>query len=879
MTFRDLRLRVRALVAPRRVEAELNEELAFHIEREVQKLVQDGMPPAEARVRARAKFGSVALAADQCRDARGVGFVETTVRDVLYALRTFRHAPLASATIVATVAVGLGLVAAVFTLFSGFMYHADAVRNPDELFTIKRIPRAGARVWMPFTRPQYEDMRAQTTVFTDVIAGWRGFETRVAGRTMNGALVTGNYFQMLGTQAALGRTLVPADDERGGGQSVIVVSHRSWTRDFAGDPAIVGRILSINGFPYEIIGVMPDGFRGLAIGPPDYWGPLSRRGHFSRSSAGKEDTLTVDVVGRLKPGVSPEQAAAGLAAWGAGYFPPDRNMPGPPAFGLTPRDGTVANDAKAILMVFVPRFFAFGLILLIGCANVANLLLARGVSRQREIGIRLSIGASRRRIVRQLMTESLLLSLIAAAGAFAISRFVLETTLQIVVTTVPPEIAENLNLVIPRADWRVVLFILSGAVLSTVLFGLLPALQATRLELVRTMRGELTKDARPGRARGALIAVQVIASALLLIGAAVFLRSAMAQSKVDVGIRTADTIIVDVANEPLRGAVIQALRAEPLVAGIAGSQTQPLGLQRGGFLDVVGETSPRQIPVGLKSVSPEYFDVLDIALLQGRTFTAGERNEDAAVVMVSETAARELSPNGSALGQTVRLTRIDNSKPRTYTVIGVVRDVPGPRMAKWTLKALYLPTSIDTDDTPLTVRVHGDPNQARDVLLDKLTAIDPAISGISTLRVTARIEIYMLGLLFWIALVLGALALVLTVSGLFSVLSYIVEQRTKEIGVRMALGASADNVTRLMLAQLVRPVGVGLVVGAALAVVVARIMLATPLASMIADVVHIFDPVAYVASLACIVLTCALAAAIPARRAARIDPMTVLRQD
>jgi predicted lysophospholipase L1 biosynthesis ABC-type transport system permease subunit len=200
-------------------------------------------------------------------------------------------------------------------------------------------------------------------------------------------------------------------------------------------------------------------------------------------------------------------------------------------------------------------------------------------------------------------------------------------------------------------------------------------------------------------------------------------------------------------------------------------------------------------------------------------------------------------------------------------------------MAKWTLKALYLPTAIDTEDTPLTVRVHGDPNEARDALLDRLTTIDPAISGISTLRVMGRIEVYMLGLLFWIALVLGALALVLTVSGLFSVLSYIVEQRTKEIGVRMALGASAENVLRLMLAQLVRPVGVGLAVGAALAVVVGRVLLATPLASTVADIVRLNDPLAYAASLLCIVLTCALAAAIPARRAARIDPMTVLRQD
>jgi len=809
--------------------------------------------------------------------------VDAAVRDVLYAVRTFRRAPLAAITIVATVALGLGLVAVIFTLLNSLLFHVDAVRDVDELFAVERPKHLGSDENIPFTRSQYEALRRETDVFSDVFAIMRGVSTRTDGHAMNANLVTGNFFQVLGVNPAVGRTLLPSDDEPGGGRPVIVLGHRAWTRWYDRDPAVVGRTVRIGGQPFEIVGVAAEGFRGLAIGSPAYWAPLSLAGRFRRASVGKEDEIPIDVIGRLKPGLSPEKAAAGLEVWAADKK--DRNPASLPPAGirLEARRGTVVDDISEVLLVFTPLFFAFGLILMIGCANVANLLLARGLSRQREIGIRLSLGASRRRILRQLLTESLLLALVSAALGYAVSRILLATTIYAATATMPLEIGEVVGRIsAPAADWRVVLFLVAGALASTVFFGLAPALQATRLELVRTMRGEVTRDARPGRARNALIAVQVGASALLLICAAVFLRSAWAASSADVGFRIQDTVSVEVATESLRTAVVSAVRGHASVAAVAASRPPALATPPAAFAETSSpdpasaSAAPRRWPVGYRFVSSEYFGVLDIPVLRGRGFTLSERTGEAGVAIVSDTAARKLWPDGTALGQPMRLEPQSDS-PRTVTIVGVVRDVPGFQLSEWPRAVVYLPTSLDSAATVLTLRVHGDPAEVRAVLFDWLATVDPAIDQISTLRMQAGLGVYLMLLVFWVTVVLAGLALALTLSGLFSVLSYVVEQRTREIGVRMALGATKQHVTRLVLSQLLRQVAIGLVVGSGLAAALAAVLLSN--ASEIAGVVHVLDPVAYAVSGLCIVSACLVAAWVPARRAAGIDPIATLRRD
>ena len=809
--------------------------------------------------------------------------VDNTVRDIFYAFRTFQRAPLVALTIVSTVSLGLGLVAVVFTFLSMLLFRVDpSVPRLHEMFSVE-MPRAADGGLVRFTRADFDALREQTSVFTGVYAERPEIDTRIEGRMMSGSLVSGNFFRVLGVNPAMGRALTPEDDERFAGRPVIVLSHRGWNRSFARDPNVLGRSVLINGFPYEVVGIMPEEFRGLSVTAPTYWAPLAMLGQFGQIHGGRElDAVGVDIIGRLKPGLSRETALAGLAVWNSGRATAATDRAQSQVL-LREKRGTVPQPLEA-WAVTAPLFFAFGLILMIGCANVANLLLARAMARQKELGIRLSLGASRGRIVRQLLTESLLLSLVAAAGGYLVSRLVLGTVVYAVTSTMAADLGD-VNLSMPAGDWRVAAFLVFGAVSATGAFALGPALQAARVEPVRIIRGEMIRDARPGRARSILIGLQVGASALLLIAAGVFLRSAFASATVDPGMRTSDTVIVQIVNEPMRAAMVQAVTTDPLVERVSAAWPGLMAPPRA----ALAETNGRKSTTTYESVSPEYFGVLDLQIVRGRGFASTELSADAGVVVVTERTARELWPNAEAVGQALHLApdpnaprrRVDEPvlNARSFSVIGVLRDIPGFRFVEAEQEGVYLPTSEAAAHTSLVVRAHGDPDVLRQHLLDRLTRIDPNMGDIVTMRTMARLETYFLQIGFWTTLVLGGLALALTLSGLFSVLSYLVEQRTREIGIRMALGATTQSVARLVLSQSIRPVGTGLAVGTGMAAGLAALLMATPLGATIGEIIHVFDPVAYAVSLLCIVTACALAASIPARRASRVDPANTLRQD
>jgi predicted permease len=797
--------------------------------------------------------------------------------DISYAFRSLRKSPLASLTIIVTVALGLGMVASVFTFLNVFLFRADNVPNIHELYGVER-PRTAEGDLVRLTRPVYEALRRETAVFTDVFAMVGETDSRVNGRTMGGALVTGNFFEVLGVGAVRGRVLTPADDERR--QPVVVLSDRGWSTHFDNDPAVLERGLLINGVRYDIVGVMPKGFRGLMVGTPDYWAPLSMIYQLQPALAAQKQDIDVDIIGRLRPGLSREVAQEQLIAWDARRNEgTERRSAG---ITLVPRRGTIPQPMEAVL-IFTPLFASFGLILLIGCANVASLLLARAVSRQKEVGVRLSLGASRGQIVRQLLTESVILALVAAVFGYAISRLILETTIWAVMSTMPPDIGD-VRLLVPEGDWRVGVFLTAAAVIASIMFGLAPALQATRIELVRTMRGEFMPDARPGRTRNVLIGIQVTASALLLISAGIFLRSAFASATVDPGMRTSDTAIVPVVNEQLRQRVVDAVTRDPLVAAVAASLPDPVF----GSIAALAESEQSKSTAAYKFVTPEFFSVLGIDIVRGRTFTAAEGGAvtSAGVAIVAESFAREMWPNGDALGQAVRLERDPAQSPGeskvppltgSFTIVGVARDVPGFAFGERTPTNVYVPITSRHAGTILAVRVHGDPERARSALLERLTAVDPNIEQIVTLRTVSRMATYFLQIAFWLTLVLGGLALILTLSGVFSVMSYLVEQRTKEIGVRMALGATANDVARLVLGQTAKPVGIGLVVGAALSLATG-ILLLTNL-EPIGQIVRLLDPIAYVGSVLIIILACAFAAWVPTMKATHIDPMKSLRHE
>jgi predicted permease len=880
--LRRLAAGARAVFARRRAERDLADEIAFHVEREIRRQLEAGLDPGEARRRALARFGSPAATAEGCRDVRYGAWIDAFARDLAYAWRAARRAPLASLAIVITVALGLGLVAAVFTVFNLGLFRADRVRNPDEIFAVVRQPTAGGDR-LRFTRPQYEDLARETSVFAQVFAMLPDIDTRIDGRMMSGTLVTGTFFDALGTGPAIGRTLTDGDD-RPGGDPVLVLSHSGWMRHFGGDPDVLGRALRISGATLEVVGVMPDGFRGLTINAPDFWAPLSLLGRLRPLHAGREDTVGLDIVGRLAAGVSPGEARAQLAVWDARQRRAGGTQDGTAApLALEPRRGTLQRTPE-VLALFTPLFFAFGLVLAIGCANVANLLLARGVARRREIGVRLALGASRQRIVRQLLTESLLLALAAAGLGYLISRGVLAGGIHALTRTMPPDFGD-VRLPVPAADWRVALFLVAAAVVATLVFALAPARQATRVDLVRAMRGEGMRQAPPGRARSILVWLQVTASTLLLICSAVFLRSALASARVDPGLRTADTVVVEMVNESTRRAMAAAVEHDPSVALTAASWPDPLGSPR--IVNAGGAAATAAI--GCRFVSADYFEVLGIDILRGRAFTPAEASSRAAVAIVAERVARQLWAGSEPLGQTLQL-EADPASPsrredepalpgRFVTVIGVARDVPGFRLSGVDEAGIYVPIDATAARTSLTVRVHGDPEVARRTLLDRLTTIDPAMGQAITLRTAAGIEAFLLRVAFWLTFGLGMLALVLTLSGLFSVLSYLVEQRAKELGVRLALGSTARGVVLHVIRQSAAPVGWGLAAGAGLAAAAGTGLLATPAAGQIGAIVRLFDPVAYAGSVLCVLAACAAAGLLPARRASRLDPVVVLRED
>jgi predicted permease len=916
MTLRDLRLRVRALIAPRRVERELDEELAFHLEREAHEQQRAGLTPSAAAARARARFGSIALAADACRDARGTVFVDALVRDVRDALRSFRRAPWVTLTIVATIALGLALVTVAFTVYNALFLRADAVQHPEQLFTVERLvrpdlphPPGGDRAWMPFSRREYELLRHGSDVLTDALGMLPDVVARIDGRVTNTTLVSGNFFQVLGARAELGRPLIPADDEPATSQQVVVLSHAGWRKFFNGDPTVVGRSIRLNGLPFAVVGVMPETFRGLSVVPPDLWVPLLSVRQFHLPTyldeyEGKplDESVVEVVVGRLKPGVSPEKAEAALTAWASGRSDIKRNRPGHPnQLTLTPNRGTLWP--LSFRGVIAPAFFAFGLVLMTGCANVANLLLARGLSHRAEIGIRLSLGASRWRVIRQLLVGHLVLALAAAICGVVLSRGLLAGAIRVASTVMSPESAELMRIAPLPVDWRVLLFVAAIAMVSTVLFGLAPALRTTQVDPARAMRGDAMQGARSGRASQVLIALQVGAAGLLLITSGAFLRSAFAAANAPAGVRTSDTLVVPVTHEPFRPAILGALTTDPLVEAVSASWSSGVtGFPAYGGQAVItrpasSATQDRSArdqttdKVSYAFVSPGYFNVLGIDIVSGRGFAPDERTMDAGVAVVSEAAVRRLWPTGKAVGSVVQFeaqpppdtqqAASPRAPSRPYVVIGVARDIESTladALRRFADPNVYLPIGLQNPGTSLVLRVRSDPDEARRALLDRLVAIDPAFGDITTVRAMVNGRAVALWMIFGVTVVLAGLALLLAASGLFSVLSYAIEQRKREIGIRMALGATTRDIAGWVMSRTFISVAVGIVAGAGLATAFVKV-LAKWVPFWLGNIATIVEPVAYAAPVILIVVTCTVAVSLPAWRAARVDPVTTLRQD
>jgi predicted permease len=870
--------RIRVALMRGRAERDLRDELDFHIERQARKHMLAGMSPREARERARAEFGSIELAKEDARDTTRARWAEELAQDVRYTLRSLRRAPTFAITVIATITLALGLNTAAFTIFDSYVLRPLAVRDPYSLYDFGWADSQG--VQHQLTLPQFEDLRRQTSVLSEASAG-RFLYARVDGQPSFGQLVSDNYFQMLGVGAALGRTIVPGDAAVPNAGAIAVLSHAAWKSRFGGDSSVIGRMISIRGVPFQIVGVARDGFGGIDDIPRDFWVPLSM---MSAVNAGKDlyapaggDLL--QVLARLAPGVRAERASAALMIWARSATAAQPQAERAAAIHLASHTTPTAWTLEEIA-VFMPVLVSFSLVLVIACANVANMMLARGMARQREIGIRLSLGAGRGRLVRQLLTESIVLALPAAVLGFALSRATLDIITRAMISTIPPSYSAYIRIVPMQSDSRVFAFILCAAVAATVIFGLVPALQATRPSVVHASKGNFDAEHRPSRLRNALVISQVTGAATLLICSSVLVRNSHHLETIDPGMRTTGVMQVSFFGVA-RDRAMDRIGRFSAVEQSAACWSSPLS---GTFARIpISVVNGRTAVLGsVSAATAGYFPLLAIPLLQGRTFTPEEETAGSPVVVIGQSTATRLWPGRSPLGQAIvfgdqtKPVLIGNRPlPHEATVIGVVRDAAtGVIVFGSARPAIYFPLSMQAPGSVVLVRVRGDEQRVKQALTADLDrAVPGAVDEIHTLNENIAGSLYGFRAAYWVSSSIAAIALLLTLTGVYGVLSYVVLQRSREIGVRLALGATSARIVALVLRQSLHLGMIGLAIGIALALAAARAM------SHSLSFMNMYDTPAYMAGALIVVAACLVAALVPSRRASRIDPVVMLRSD
>ncbi len=717
--------RIRYLLKRHHRESELAEELRAHQEMMEDDLRRQGVPTSEARHATHRTMGNITLALEHSRSQWNFAWLESLLLDLRYAARTVRRTPLFACMVIGTIGLALGLNSALFSIFNAYVLRPLAVRDPYGLYQFGWNTKRD--VHYLFTASELKDARSRIGVFEDVLAyenipSW----VRADNRDLWGAAISGNYFTMLGVGAALGRTILPRDDDPANGEGTLVLSYGAWKDKFGAAPDIVGTKVHLRGYLFEVAGVARREFAGLGDIPQDFWVPLAS---YAKLAEGHTDRFRL--IGRLKADMTLQQARAALDVWAH-----RKTADGPEAdqvagVRLWPRATSIPLDADSI-GGFATILAAFALVLLIACANVANMMLARAMARQREIGIRLALGAARSRLVRQLLTEGLVLALPAAAVGFFAARTTIDVGLRLMWATIPPDFGKLMRVIPLAPDVRVFLFTLIAAGLAAIVFSLVPALHATRPGLVYAMRGDFSTEVRRSGLRNGLIVGQVTVCVLLLICGGVLLRADRQVQTRDLGIDASHTLVVQVQPK-FRTQVLERLALEPAVETVGAAWRVPFldGLCPVGITPS-GQTNP--ILAGTSTVSPEYFSVFHISLVRGRNFTDEEAGVRAPAVIISEATAQRFWPKQDALGQTLRI-ELDPDDPRcketssypTVRVIGIARNVSSGMASADAPNApcLYFPLRArSAGETSLLIRVKGDAEVARRNL-DRMLAKRP----------------------------------------------------------------------------------------------------------------------------------------------------------
>lgn len=883
--LRSLGLRIAGLFSQEKRDRELADELESHLQMHIEDNLRAGLSAEEARRQALLKLGGVEPTKENYRSQRGLPLIEILAKDLRYGLRRLMKRPVFTIVALLSLALGIGANTAIFSLINTAILRPLPVERPDELLSLTNAVEN--RMFPTFSYPNYKDIRDRNDVFEGLI-GYRFAPLSLSHDGVNerlwGYVVTGNYFEVLGVKAALGRMISPDDDRLPGAHPVTVLGYKCWQQRFSADPAIIGKSLVANGRSYTVIGVAPQGFFGTEIiAAPELWFPMAMQGEIEVGNKwlDKRGTENTFVQGRLKPGVSIEQAQTALKAIAlqlAQEYPEVNEgkrigLAQPGLMGVM--RGPVLGFTGLLMIVVV-------FVLVLACTNLANLLLARATERRKEIAVRLALGASRLRIVWQLMCESMLL----AIGSGALGLLLAYWLVNLAVVFKPPvDVPLFIDL---HIDYRVLIFTCLISLVTGVMFGLLPALQATKVDLLHALKDEPSSGSTRGsRLTSSLIVLQVALSLVFLVGGGLMIRALQRAQTLNLGFNPQKAVEVSFdlrlqGYDNARGLefqkrLLERVRALPGVqsAGIVDLPPVDLHFSRESVF-VEGQTPERSssAPRAMVSrITPGYLRAMSTRLVQGRDFTDQDDEKAPPVAIINETFARRFWPGQDPIGK--RFSQGSAGAPK-MEVVGVVEDgkyaglneAPQPYVCRTLLQA-YSGTNT------VIARTEGDTQKLLAAIRNEVQQMDPNLPISSAKPLADRMALPLLPARIAASFLgsFGLLALALAAIGIYGVMSYTVSRRTHEIGVRVALGAQASDVLRLVIGQGMTVVLIGVAIGLAAALAVTRLM------KSVLFGVSATDPLTYMGVAALLVGVALLACYIPARRATKIDPMLALRNE
>jgi predicted permease len=905
----------RNIVTRNRVERELDDELRGTFDMLADEKIQAGMTPAEAHRAAAIELGGIEAVKDQVRDVRAGAFLDTFARDVRYAARLLARNPLFALTAALSLAIGIGANTTIFTIANGLMFRAPVgVAEPHRLVDIDRT--RGRMHFTPIEYATFLELRRRTVTLSDVY-GYQPLGEAMSLSGPNGAerifssFVTSNYFTALGVTPAAGRLFFPTDDPAPGASPIAVLSHGLWTRRFNQDPRVIGQSIRISGHSLTIVGVAPEGFQGTNVLYVDLWLPLGmasirsgppppQNGESWADSSKRHHPMQM-LGGRLKPGVTVAQAAAEFEALGRTLAADDPGLKETTlnVIAASPIPGGIlpVGPFLALLMAIV------SIVLVIACANLAGVLLARATARRREIAVRLAIGAGRGRLVRQLLTETMLLFLLGGAAGLMLAR-VMTSSLVALIPVLPIPINVSLGL-----DARIVLFTTGLSLVAALFSGLMPALQASKADVVATLKGEEQGPTDRFRLRSAFVIAQVAFSILLVIGAGLMGRALRKATSIDTGFEARGvelaSLNLSLANytsatgRVFLDTLVDRVRALPAVASASLAHQMPMGdvVPFPGKVRIPGRTAPDGKPtfdIGGTAIAPGYFETLRIPLLEGRDFNAGDREGGPLVAILGEAAARRFWPGENAIGKQLVLEQavgfmllrrpgapegVEPPKPspgKILLVVGVARDVKYHNLREQTPRSfVYVPLQQEYHAN-VTLLARGTQGQRlTSEFRTLINTLDPnlPILAAKTLDDNVSLALVPQRVAAAVSGSLGVVGLLLAAIGIYGVMAYAVTRRTREIGIRMALGATGADVVRLVLRHGLSLAFAGAVIGVLLAAFASRLMVAFLFG------VPPLDPLVFAGAVLLFAAIGLAACYIPSRRATRIDAMEALRYE